>query len=57
MPDPFAYIPLNTKIGGNKKKAAGKFKEIIKASQKNADVNMKGSGGKSGMKKGNKKHK
>ncbi|KAI9209400.1 armadillo-type protein [Polychytrium aggregatum] len=62
MPDPFAYIPLNSKIVGNKRKStkmAGQFKTIIKATQRNEDVTLPGqsSGGPAGVKKQNKKHK
>ncbi|KAI8820144.1 armadillo-type protein [Fimicolochytrium jonesii] len=71
-PDPFAYIPLTSKVVGGKKrkaaKVAGQFKNIIKATQTGGSVNTgkgsssgpnsSGAGASgSGVKKGNKKHK
>ncbi|KAJ3045300.1 hypothetical protein HK097_001257 [Rhizophlyctis rosea] len=60
MPDPYAYIPLNSKtVGGPKRKsakAAGTFKNIVAAAQKGSEVGSK-AGHKGGFRKGNKRHK
>ncbi|KAJ3156226.1 hypothetical protein HDU86_003990 [Geranomyces michiganensis] len=62
-PDPFAYIPLTSKVVGGKKrkaaKVAGQFKNIIKATQSGGDVGATGGGSAKGgpSRKGNKKHK
>ncbi|KAJ3144453.1 hypothetical protein HDU89_008231 [Geranomyces variabilis] len=64
-PDPFAYIPLTSKVVGGKKrkaaKVAGQFKNIIKATQSGGDVGAAGGGAGSSKggssRKGNKKHK
>ncbi|KAJ3179679.1 hypothetical protein HDU87_002885 [Geranomyces variabilis] len=64
-PDPFAYIPLTSKVVGGKKrkaaKVAGQFRNIIKATQSGGDVGATGGGAGSSKggasRKGNKKHK
>ncbi|KAI8912901.1 armadillo-type protein [Powellomyces hirtus] len=64
-PDPFAYIPLTSKVVGGKKrkaaKVAGQFKNIIKATQSGGHVGAAGAGssakGGPPTRKGNKKHK
>ncbi|KAJ3043390.1 hypothetical protein HDV00_005088 [Rhizophlyctis rosea] len=62
MPDPYAYIPLNSKtVGGpKKKKQAGTFKSIVKAAQKGSEVGtaQRAKAQKSAAaRKGNKRHK
>lgn len=58
--DPYAYIPLDAKIGGKSRKKAksqGQFKNIIKAAQRGADVKSSSFGKRgSGIRKANKKH-
>ncbi|KNC98554.1 mRNA-binding protein RRP12 [Spizellomyces punctatus DAOM BR117] len=64
MPDPFAYIPLTSKVvGGQKRKGAkiaGRFKSMMKATRDGSEVVVKGGGSggtNKGGKKGNKRHK
>ncbi|KAJ3222520.1 hypothetical protein HK099_002228 [Clydaea vesicula] len=59
--DPYAYIPLNAKIGSSngrkRSKTQGSFKSIIKASQSGNDISKpKERRNQKGFKKGNKKH-